>query len=203
MSRLAPRAPARAWIGFFMLPALAAAQVRWPVPPPAPPNTSPEATLVAPGEPGEPLVIDGTVFAPDGTTPVAGVVVYAYNTDAQGFYRPDRAVWPPRLHGWVKTDGNGHFRLHTIRPGRYPNMHVSAHVHTQLWGGGFPFQYSGELHFADDSLITPGDREQAARLGKFGNLCAPEKDAQGVLHCAMALKAGKESNYHGTQPPPK
>jgi len=203
MSSLLYRTPVRALVHVFVLTAIAGAQVRWPVPAPAPPNTGPEAALSPPGEPGEPLVIQGTVFAPDGATPVAGVVVYAYNTDAQGFYRPDKGVWPPRLHAWVRTDANGHFTLHTIRPGHYPNMHIPAHVHTQLWGAGFPFQYSGELHFADDPMITPGDREQAVRSGKFGNLCVPEKDAEGVLHCPMALQASKESNYHGPQTPPQ
>jgi protocatechuate 3,4-dioxygenase beta subunit len=197
------RATVCALICLFVLSAFATSQVHWPVSPPAPPNTGSEATLVPDGEPGEPLTIEGTVFAPDGETPVSGVVVYAYNTDAQGYYRPDKGVWPPRLHAWVKTDARGHFTLHTIRPGHYPNMRIPAHVHTQLWGAGFPFQYSGELHFADDPMITSADREQAARLGKFGNLCAPDKDTHGVLHCPMALQAMKQSNYHGTQTPPQ
>src|SRR5215469_18459308 len=77
------------------------AQVRWPVPPPAPAGTTSEATLIPANESGERLTIEGTVFAPDGHTPVPGVTVYAYNTDAQGYYREDKHVWPPRLHGWV------------------------------------------------------------------------------------------------------
>lgn len=110
---------------------------------------------------------------------------------------------PPRLHGWVVTDRKGRFVLNTIRPGRYPDMRIPAHVHTQMWGAGFPFQYSGELHFADDPLITAADRDQAARAGRFGNLCSPAEDARGVLHCSMALRASKESNYHGAEPTPR
>ena len=58
---------------------------------------------------------------------VAGITVYAYNTDAEGFYRQDKKIWPPRLHGWAITDTNGHFTLHTIRPGHYPGRQIPAH----------------------------------------------------------------------------
>src|SRR5512134_1672562 len=36
------------------------------------------------GEPGERLVITGTIYQNDGRTPAAGVVLYAYHTNAAG-----------------------------------------------------------------------------------------------------------------------
>ncbi len=84
-------------------------------------------------EPGVPLVISGTVVAADGTTPVAGVVVYAYHTDAMGYYRKaqtgDTGERGPRLRGWVRTDAEGHFEFTTIHPAPYPHRDVPAHVH--------------------------------------------------------------------------
>jgi protocatechuate 3,4-dioxygenase beta subunit len=82
------------------------------------------AQISAPGEPGEPLVVAGQVFVPDGRTPAAGVTVYAYNTDAEGYYGKNRAEYPPRIYGWMETDAGGRFELCTIRPGRYPKIRV-------------------------------------------------------------------------------
>jgi protocatechuate 3,4-dioxygenase beta subunit len=84
------------------------------------------------GGPGDPLVVTGRVFVPDGEHTVAGVVVHAYNTDKDGCYSPDGKVGHPRLKGYMKTDAEGRFELHTIRPGRYPGMHIPAHVHFNL-----------------------------------------------------------------------
>ncbi len=42
--------------------------------------------LVGTDEPGQSLVISGTVFAPDGTTPVPGARLDVYQTDAEGYY---------------------------------------------------------------------------------------------------------------------
>jgi len=60
--------------GSYLLPALASGQNP---PPPEPPDTRWTATIVPAGEPGEPLVVEGRVFAPDGEHSAAGVVVYA------------------------------------------------------------------------------------------------------------------------------
>src|SRR6202521_6039438 len=76
-------------------------------PPPEPPDTKWTAMIVPAREPGERLVVAGRVFAPDGQHPVAGVVVYAYNTDQDGYYSPDGKVGHPRLKGYMKTDAEG------------------------------------------------------------------------------------------------
>src|SRR5579871_3049246 len=77
------------------------------------------AQIISNDEPGDRLTVSGQVFAPDGRTPAAGVTVYAYNTDAQGYYGAHRAEYPPRIYGWMKTDAAGRFELRTIFPGRY------------------------------------------------------------------------------------
>lgn len=150
------------------------------------------AQIAAPGEPGEPLVVAGQVFAPDGRTPAADVTVYAYNTDAQGYYGKNRAEYPPRIYGWMKTDAAGRFELHTIHPGRYPNMRVPAHVHFELWGGGYPIQWAEAVQFAGDSYLTA---EMLADDAKLGNFRTVREVRNG--RCEYAMRLQRESNYRG------
>src|SRR5437879_11956500 len=66
-----------------------------PPPPPEPPDTTWTATIVPSGEPGDPLVVAGRVFAPDGEHTGAGVVVFAENNDKDGGYESaGQAVLP-------------------------------------------------------------------------------------------------------------
>ncbi|HEV1996123.1 MAG TPA: hypothetical protein VGR03_17450, partial [Candidatus Acidoferrum sp.] len=153
--------------GSYLAPSLAEGQSNPPPPPPEPPDTTWTATIVPSGEPGEPLVVAGRVFAPDGQHIVAGVVVYAYNTDKDGYYSPDGKVGHPRIKGYMKTDAEGRFELHTIRPGRYPGMHIPAHVHFNLWGAGYPVQWTEELRFEGDSYLTEAMKNESEALGRF------------------------------------
>lgn len=123
------------------------------------PASAPAVARIAPsGEPGVPIVITGTVVAPDGITPIPGIVVYGYHTDASGYYRrtnagSDSGEEHPRLRGWARTDGSGHFSFSTIMPAPYPHRNVPAHVHVHVWGSGYPRQWF-ELEFEGDPLIT-------------------------------------------------
>jgi hypothetical protein len=83
--------------------ALAQSTPQHPLPPRPAENLSSSVTIVLANEPGEQLVIEGQVFAPDGDTPVPGIDVHPYNTDAQGHYAASGSFYPPRLQGWAKT----------------------------------------------------------------------------------------------------
>ena len=148
------------------------------------------ARITTAGEPGKPLLVAGQVFAPDGRTPAAGVTVYAYNTDAEGYYGANRAEYPPRIYGWMKTGAAGRFELRTIYPGRYPNMRVPAHVHFELWGGGYPIQWAEAVQFAGDSYLNAEMLEKDAQLGKFRTV---REVRQGCCDYQMRLQT--ESNY--------
>lgn len=138
--------------------------------------------LAPPEEPGERLVVRGRVFAPDGETPVPGVVLYVYQTDAEGLYsRPLRRT--PRLRGWVRTDAAGRYEYRTIRPGSYPSRRAAAHVHVQLWGAGYEPQYSTDLLFADDPLLPDRDRQRSREAGAFAHVCEPGRASGGELFC--------------------
>jgi protocatechuate 3,4-dioxygenase beta subunit len=143
---------------------------------------APSAIVIAPPVvPGERLVVRGQVLAPDGETPVPGVVLYAYQTDQSGRYA--RIGWIPRLRGWVRTDAEGRYEYSTIRPGAYPGRSNAAHVHVQLWGAGYEPQYSTDLLFADDPLVPQGERERSGAAGRFAHVCAPGRTEAGELLC--------------------
>ena len=163
----------------------------------APKDLAPIARIAPQGEPGTPLVISGTVYAPDGVTPVPGVVVYGYHTDADGYYNPAHSFQQgPRLRGWAKTDANGHFEFRTIRPAPYPNRTIPAHVHWKLWGAGYPLQWPDELQFADDPYLTDALKQQSAAKGKFANIATLSRSADGTEHCTVNMQVKNELNIH-------
>ena len=161
----------------------------------APANLSWQATIAPADEPGERLVVSGQVFAPDGTTPVAGITVYAYHTDATGHYTKTGALRPPRLQGWAKTDGEGRFEFHTIRPAAYPGRTIPAHVHFILWGAGYPRQWTEELRFEGDPFVTREMLTEAAAAGKFAAVVPLVRGADGALDCTINFRVRTVSNF--------
>lgn len=146
------------------------------------------ATMAPPDEPGERMVVTGTVYRPDGTTPAAGVIVYAYQTDLTGEYRR-KLFGAPRLQGWARTDASGRYELRTIRPGAYPSRSTPAHVHFQLWDGGISWQWNQDLLFQDDPLVAASVKTESAAAGRFAWVHQPSKDASGVLRVTLNIRA--------------
>jgi len=166
-------------------------------PPPEPANTTWTTMIVSSGEPGDPLVVSGSVFAPEGEHAVAGVLVYAYNTDKNGYYSPDGSVRHPRLKGYMKTDAEGRFELHTIVPGRYPGMHIPAHVHFNLWGAGYPVQWTDDLRFEGDSYLTEEMKQESKEREKFATIQPLTRDSTGIYRCEINLRLKDKSNFPG------
>jgi len=165
-----------------------------PPTPPAPVSVNSVGVIGTVNEPGDCLVVTGQVFTPDGVTPAANVIVYAYQTDSTGQYHND-ASGVARLHGWAKTDAQGRFEFRTIRPGAYPGHSVPAHIHFHIYGGGYPLQWTQELMFADDRLLKPEQISSSAALGKFGGIQAVTRSSDGTQRCTFNIRASKTTNY--------
>jgi len=184
-----------AFLGILLISAAALCQ-QGPPPTPDPPGTvESRGTIASASEPGARLLVSGQVFASDGRTPAPNVIVYAYQTDATGEYHngPDRVA---RLHGWVRTDGQGRFQFTIIRPAPYPGRTIAAHIHLHAWGGGYPLQWTADVKFADDPLISARDRADAEALGSgFNNICAVTKESDGAWRCSIRLRLQRETNY--------
>lgn len=134
-----------------------------------PAHLSAHSRIAPANEPGDPLVLQGHVFLPDGVTPVAGAVVFAYQTDAKGLYQ-EAGIRGWRLKGWAVTDKEGGFQFVTIRPAPYPARTVPAHIHLTVTGGGVRRQWTEELRFKDDPLLSANEREHSRKDGEFGNV---------------------------------
>jgi protocatechuate 3,4-dioxygenase beta subunit len=173
-------------IGLLSAARLLAQSPAIPDPPSGP--LSAQARIAPAGEPGEPMVIKGQVFDPAGTTPVAGVLVYAYHTDIKGLYTPSGAQRPPRLQGWARTDAQGRYEFTTIRPAPYPGDGPPAHVHFYLSGAGYPKQEAEELRFQGDPKVTRDIAELSRREGRFGGVRPVTRGSDGVWRCTFDMK---------------
>jgi protocatechuate 3,4-dioxygenase, beta subunit len=146
------------------------------------------AVLVSPDEPGEPLQVSGTVFGSDGATPLAGVELYVYHTDAEGAYSPgtdDNAN--PRLKATLRTDASGRYELRTIRPAPYPGGGVPAHIHYVVEGAGYPEQRF-EVHFEGDPYLSERMQASSREAGRFGSIRPVEVGDDGVSRVTFDLR---------------
>lgn len=131
--------------------------------------SSGELTITTPDEPGKKIKVQCTVKDQDGK-PVPGVLVYLYQTDSKGWYAGDAPhvggnegdIRHARLFGYVKTDRDGKFELHTVKPSGYPRSDLPAHIHIHFSAEGYQ-SYGTEFLFDDDERLVGNIREQSIR----------------------------------------
>jgi protocatechuate 3,4-dioxygenase beta subunit len=154
-----------------------------------------EARIAPASEPGEPLVIDGVVRRADGS-PAAGIVVYAYQTDASGIYpRAEAPVGAAgrrhgRLRGWAKSDAEGRFRFVTVRPAGYPGTTIPQHVHLHVIEPRRCTYYIDDLLFDDDPRLTAAERRRLTGRGGSG-VAVPARDADGTWRARRDIVLGE------------
>lgn len=159
-----------------------------------------ETMIHQPGEPGEPLEISGTIFQTDGKTPAPNVILYVYQTDAQGLYTPSAGAtgWTKRhghLRGWMKTNARGQYKFRTIKPRPYPGDRIPAHIHPTIKEPDKNEYYIDEYRFADDPLLTASERAREEKRGGSG-IIELRKDSQGVWRGRRDLVLGQNiPNY--------
>ena len=166
----------------------------WESAQPARPQSISSHSRIAPnGEPGEPLIVHGRVLKADGVTSAAGVIVFAYHTDAKGLYnKPGLSGW--RLKGWAKTNQAGEFEFATIRPAPYPSRQVPAHIHFTIESGGIPRQWVEEVCFADDPLVRKTQLERSTAAGIFGEVRPVRREAK-AQHINLAIRAKPKKDF--------
>ena len=120
---------------------------------------APDRTKIAgDDEEGERLLIEGTVYGPDCTTPLAGVLLDVWQADVNGDYHGAEDD-DYRLRGQLMTGDDGSYRFETIRPGNYPmgpDLIRPAHIHFTITKPGYT-PLTTQLYFAGDPHLAPDD----------------------------------------------
>lgn len=152
-------------------------------------------------EPGEPMVIEGTVRRADGA-PAAGIIVYAYQTDAGGVYPRDprlrgAAARHGRLRAWAKTDATGRYVFDTIRPAGYPGTRIPSHVHMHVIEPRRCTYYIDDILFTDDERLTPQERAQASRGRGGEGIVTPRRESAGAWRVTRDIALGKNIPGYG------
>jgi protocatechuate 3,4-dioxygenase beta subunit len=128
----------------------------------APANAPSSGRLTPQGEPGTPLSVSGVVVGSEGQ-PIAGVSIYVYQTDAEGYYgvKPASDNRNPRLKAFLRSDARGQWSFETIRPGSYPGSRAPAHIHFEVGTHGYAPRIF-EIVFDDDPFVTAQMRTDPA-----------------------------------------
>ena len=138
------------------------------------------------------MIIQGTVYQPDGKTPAAGVIIYAYHTNQEGIYptKGDEKGWARRhgyIRGWAKTDAHGKYAFYTFKPGSYPSRTDPAHVHLTVKEPDKNEYYIDSIHFDDDPLLTEKIRNWRSPRGGSGIVKLEEDDGYLIANRDIVL----------------
>jgi len=161
---------------------------RWFAQPPSAVNESPKApwkiAIGSQTEPGEPLIISGTIYAPDGHTPAEGISLWVYHTDATGHYSPRTESGSDgrytRLHGLMQTNKEGRYEFRTIKPAPYPGHTNPAHIHAYVSGPDYPEYWIDSYVFEGDPFITEEMRQKSGDKGSFSSILKLTRGSDGI-----------------------
>lgn len=145
--------------------------------------------IVSDQEAGEALIVSGTIYSPDGKTPMPGINLYVYQTDLNGRYTTsggdNRAT---RIHGVMRTNAQGRYEFRTIKPGSYPNSRNPAHIHAYVSGPGYPEYWIDEYLFMDDPFVPDSDKQKAKAQGNFAAVLSLTRGSDGILRAVRDIK---------------
>jgi protocatechuate 3,4-dioxygenase, beta subunit len=138
------------------------------------------------GEPlGERIIVTGRVLDENGD-PLPNTLVEVWQCNAAGRYHHDSdqhdAPLDPHFRGGgrVMTDGEGGYRLTTIKPGAYPwrnhpNAWRPAHIHFSVFGRSLLERLITQMYFPGDPLLgydpifnsVPSERARERMIAHF------------------------------------
>jgi protocatechuate 3,4-dioxygenase, beta subunit len=154
----------------------------------APANVSWQTVLAKKSDKDLPMIVSGTVFESDATTPASNILIYFYHTDSEGIYGRKGEPKHGHFRGWMLTDARGRYEFRSIKPASYPNSTISAHVHMTVTGKNFQEDWIDSILFEGDRFISERERNQAGKKGGFNPILKLEKGADGILRGTRDIK---------------
>jgi protocatechuate 3,4-dioxygenase, beta subunit len=146
-------------------------------------------TVIPPeNEKGEPLILTGKIFQPDGVTPAGGMVLFVYHTDVTGYYNEKDDASHPRLKGWMKIGADGKYEFRTIRPGAYPHRSTPAHIHAHVYGPGYSERSIDDYWFKDDPRLNDKELKNAAANGAHPVVVELKRGSDGIWRGVRDIK---------------
>lgn len=124
--------------------------------------------------PGPKLMLTGTVYKPDKSTPAPDIILYYWQTDHKGEYTVTPDLDPAvrrhgHIRGWVKTDKNGRYRIYTNRPAPYPGRDSPEHIHMLVKEPQLANEYYiDDILFDDDPILTADEKKNQDQKGGSG-----------------------------------
>lgn len=148
------------------------------------PQNIPPHTILPMDQHGEALQISGRILLPDAVTPAPNVVLYLYQTNAQGYYMAstDQNSASRRhgaIRGWVKSDDEGKYSFITIKPGIYPDSTVPAHIHPIIKEESKSIYYLDDYVFEGEFKVDNNYIQRQELRGGSG-IIPLTKDAEGI-----------------------
>lgn len=110
------------------------------------------AMLAGATEPGDRVIVSGTVFGPDCKTPLAGAIVDVWHADASGKYHSGTKDY--RLRGQMKTDAKGRYQFESVWPGHYDKRPRHYHFIVSMPGHA---PLTTQCYFVGDPYLGPKD----------------------------------------------
>ncbi|MEY2499057.1 MAG: protocatechuate 3,4-dioxygenase, beta subunit [Verrucomicrobiota bacterium] len=159
----------------------------------APADLSWKTVVTSAKEPGEPLIISGTIYQPDGK-PASGVVLFIYHTDATGYYNEKDDASHPRLKGWMKTGADGRYEFRTIKPAPYPHRTTPAHIHAHVYGPDYSERSIDDYWFEGDPFINAKELARIKEQGETPAIVSLKRDGAGVLRGGRDITLKRPQN---------
>jgi protocatechuate 3,4-dioxygenase alpha subunit len=103
------------------------------------------AIPLPPAVTGEHIVIAGTIVDGAGQ-PLSDMMIETWQADSHGRYDAGLPFFGYRR---VASDGDGRFRIETIKPGAADG---APHLVAAIYGGGVLYRYVTRIYFEDESL---------------------------------------------------
>ena len=160
-------------------------------------GTTWKTVLVSDKESGESLIISGRVFTPDGQSPLEGITLFVYQTDATGVYSATAGNGDnrnTRIHGAMRTDPDGRYEFRTIKPGSYPRSRNPAHIHAYVSGPGYPEYWIDEYLFDDDPFVADDVKQRLDNKGSFSSVLKLTRGSDGILRGVRDIKIERCTN---------